>query len=152
MSALIAGKVRNIMCVDSDMMRELQLAARHEMDDTGKPLKVFASKARIKEPTFMSYFKLEGIRAVMPVTALRKLCGVLPESTLSLFLPDGFQIVRSPGAVDYDLLGEKCAQFAALKNEVHCVDSPAQREISDCEEERLTALAAEIAVIAGGQS
>ena len=150
MAAQIAGKVRKIMCDDSDIMRGIQAAVRNEMDRLGMPLKVYASDAGIKDRTFMSYFQHTGERSVMPVTALRNLCGVLPERVLSLFLPDGFQIVRAPGAVDYDLLGQKCAEFAALKNEVHGVNSPGQREISECEQARLDELAAEIAVIAGG--
>lgn len=73
----------------------------------------------------------------MPVSAMRKLVGVIPDELLSLLLPDGRCIVQISPYADYDEFAEGCREFNAEKDRAHHPESPAGREISDCEAHRL---------------
>jgi hypothetical protein len=69
--------------------------------------------------------------------SLIKLFGVIPDSLLSLLLPDGRAIVRVPTDVDFDDVEAACRDFLATKGASHHPDSPDQRDVSSCEEEAL---------------
>ncbi len=85
----------------------------------------------------------------MPVSALVKLIGVIPDELLSLLLPDGHVIVRAPDEIDHDQIAEAMTDWLATKNAAHHPESPAGRDIADCEDEKLRT---KFAVVQGGRN
>lgn len=73
----------------------------------------------------------------MPLSAFNALIGVLPDELLSLLLPEAKAIVSLPEGIDHDEIEDMCADYMATKAKAHHKDSPAGREISDCEREAL---------------
>jgi hypothetical protein len=73
----------------------------------------------------------------MSLSALVRLIGVLPNELLSLLLPEGQAIVAVPDEVDHDQLADAVAEYLAVKNAAHGPESPAGRDISDCEKQKL---------------
>ena len=120
-----------IMRDENTIVRERQLAVRREMDRRGIALKVIALDAGMSYSTLLSYFP--GERDKTPATisgaAIFALCGVLPADLISLLLPDGFQIVRAPEAIDHDELADLASDYLATKNAAHHPDSENGRDI-----------------------
>lgn len=123
----------------SSIVKSRQSTIRRELDRRGVSLKAIGFDAVIPYSTLLSYFPEEGARepAMMPVSVLFKLVGVLPADLVSLLLPDGFAIVRVPEGIDYDDMEKHCRNFLAVKGEAHRADSPDGPSISACEEDRL---------------
>lgn len=103
----------------------------------GLTLKAISIDAGIPYNTVRSYAGSGCATAEMPVSAVRKLAGVIPDELLSLLLPEGRCIVQIPAHMDYDEFAVGCRDFTAEKDRAHHPDSPAGREISDCEAHRL---------------
>lgn len=103
----------------------------------GLTLKAISLDADIPYNTIRSYAGHNGETAEMPVSAMRKLVGVVPDDLLSLLLPDGRAIVRLPDGIDLDEFEDACRDFLDTKGRAHHVDSPCGREISDCERDAL---------------
>jgi hypothetical protein len=123
------------------IIRERQLAIRREMDRRGIALKQVEFDSDIPYATLLSYFPAEGSRepAVIPASAIYKLAEgkALPNDLLSLLLPAGFAIVRIPEGIDHDALCEGFQDYLTEKAKAHRPDSPAGRDIADCERELL---------------
>ena len=51
--------------------------------------------------------------SMMPIDALYKLCGVIPDELLSLLLPEGRCIVTQSDDDDHDGMASRCMDFAA---------------------------------------
>lgn len=100
-------------------------------------LKGISLDSGIPYSTLRSYAGHNGEPAEMPISALYKLIGVIPDELLSLLLPDGRHIVQAPGEIDHDEIERVCRDFLATKGEAHHPDSPAGRDIADCERETL---------------
>lgn len=128
---------------DADnIVRERQKAIRREMDRRGIHIKAVALDGGWENTsTVLSYFPADrdAQPAVMSVASLYRLFNSLPTDLLSLLLPEGHAIVRIPEGVDHDELAEGFADYLATKNAAHHPDSPAGRDISDCEREALNA-------------
>ena len=90
-----------------------------------------------------------GDTAEMPVSALRKLVGVIPGELLSLLLPDGFAIVQVPENIDHDEIASACRAYIDAKDRAHHPESPAGREIAPCEDDELRG---KFAVVTGGKA
>lgn len=73
----------------------------------------------------------------MSLSALVRLIGVLPNELLSLLLPEGQAIVQVPDNIDHDALCEAMQDYLTEKAKTHRPDSPAGRDIADCERETL---------------
>jgi len=124
------------MAADSDIThrtkamqeRIFRLACK---DDT---LKGISLESGIPYSTLRSYAGHSGEPAEMPVSALYKLIGVIPNELLSLLLPEGQRIVTVPENVDHDEIAEAFHDYLATKERAHHPDSPAGREIADCED------------------
>lgn len=99
----------------------------------GLTLKAISLDSGIPVSTLRSYAGTNGSTAEMPVSALYKLVGVIPDELLGLLLPEDRMIVRAPEGLDHDEIEEICADYMATKAKAHHKDSPAGREISDCE-------------------
>lgn len=128
---------------ENSVVRTRQLAVRREMDRRGIAIKAVQFDGGWDHAsTVMSYFpNPEGLKepATMSVAALYRLLasGALPTDLLSLLLPDGFQIVKAPESVDHDEIAEVIQDFLRTKERAHHPDSPAGREISECEDQDL---------------
>lgn len=57
----------------------------------------------------------------------------IPDELLSLLLPEGRQIVKAPEGIDHDDFEDLCREYLQTKSAAHHKDSPAGRELSDCE-------------------
>lgn len=108
---------------ENTIVRERQLAVRREMDRRGIALKVIALDAGMSYSTLLSYFP--GERDKTPAT----ISGAVPAELLSLLLPDGFQIVRAPEAIDHDELALIARDYLATKDAAHHPDSENGRDI-----------------------
>jgi len=115
----------------------------------GLTLKAISLDANIPYNTLRSYAGSNGEVAEMPVSALGKLVGVIPDELLSLLLPDGRVIVQAPENIDHDALSEHLRAWLAEKDHAHHPASEAGREIGPGED---AALRGKFAMIAGARS
>lgn len=121
---------------ETAVIREALFAIRAQLDQRGLHMKVLASKAGVSPSTFLSWFPVPGGAKEPQVPSLSALPGLakaLPADLLSYLVPDGFHIVPDPEGVDYDEFADGCHAYLARKSKAHCPDSPAGRELSDCE-------------------
>ncbi len=81
-------------------------------------------------------------KTTMPATAIDSLTDVIPDELLSLLLPDGRVIFKIPGGIDHDDFAEWCQTYLLEKQKAHHPDSPAGRDIADCEDEALRGVVA----------
>ena len=115
----------------------------------GLTLKAISLDAGIPYNTLRSYAGSGCATAEMPVSALRKLVGVIPDELLSLLLPEGRQIVQAPEYIDHDALSDRLRDWLAEKDHAHHPDSECGREIGPGEDVRLRG---RFAAIAGGKA
>ena len=121
--------------------RVFRLAER----DHGLTLKAIALDSGLGYSTVQTY---ASGHAVMSIASLFCLIGVIPDELLSLLLPDGRQIVRLPDGLDHDAISDLCQDYLRTKEAAHKPDSPAGREIADCEDEALTGKAVRLKAVA----
>jgi hypothetical protein len=100
--------------------------------DCGLTLKAISDKANIPYQNVKLY---AGGHNAMPIVALLKLRGVIPDSLLSLVLaPVDAQIVSTLCADDaHDDFAERCDNVASLVRKARHPDSPEGVEIAECE-------------------
>jgi hypothetical protein len=77
-------------------------------------------------------------KTTMPATAIDSLTDVIPDELLSLLLPDGRAIFKIPQGIDHDDFARWCQEYLLTKQEAHHPNSPAGRDISACEEAKLS--------------
>lgn len=102
--------------------------------DHGLTLKAISLDSGIGYTTIQSY---ASGGSVMSIASLFALVGVIPDELLSLLLPEGRVIVQAPDALDHDDIERACRDFLTAKGEAHHPESPAGRDIADCEREAL---------------
>ena len=100
----------------------------------GLTLKAISLDSGIPYSTLRSYAGNNGETAEMPVSALFRLVGVIPDELLSLMLPEGRAIVQVPADIDHDEVANAMADYLAEKQHAHHPESPAGREIAPCED------------------
>lgn len=103
----------------------------------GLTLKAISLDSEIPYNTLRSYAGSGMATAEMPVSALFRLVGVIPDELLSLLLPEGRQIVQAPEELDHDTLEELARDYLATKGRAHHPESPGGREIAECERAEL---------------
>lgn len=96
----------------------------------GLTLKVIALDSGLGYTTIQTYSRGE---ATMSLPALYRLIGVIDDDLLSLLLPAGRMIVALPDDLDHDAIAEMASDYLRAKAEAHEANSPAGREISECE-------------------
>jgi len=116
-------------CTKATQERIFRIAQRN-----GLTLKAISLDSGIPYSTLRSYAGNNGETAEMPVSALCKLTGVVPDELLSLLLPDGRAIVQVPEDIDHDELATAMTDWLATKNQAHHPESPAGRDIAPCED------------------
>lgn len=135
------------------IIRQRQTDIRREMDRRGIALKAVSFNSGIGYETLQSYFPAPGSRepAQIPGGAVFALCDgeALPADLLSLLVPDGWQIVRAPEAINHDELSEHLVDYLATKQAAHHPDSecgpaigPKERAQLDSKVVQITAAAA----------
>lgn len=75
-------------------------------------------------------------KTTMPVTAVDCLIDVLPDELLSLLFSSR-AVAKIPDEIDHDELAEAVGDYLAEKHAAHHPKSPAGRDISDCERDKL---------------
>lgn len=125
------------------MPRDIDISARQkraqqdmfrEADRRGITVKAIHFDTGISQDTIRSWVRGE---AVMSIAGLFGLVGVIPDDLLSMLLPERHAIVRLPDGIDHDDFEDRCRDFLGTKGHAHHPDSPAGREISDCEKDVL---------------
>lgn len=111
-----------------------------------RPLKAIAIDSGLGYTTVQSH---AGGHACMSLACFNHYIegGVSPE-LLSLLLPDGFQIIKAAEAIDHDELAAKMHDWLQTKSQAHCPNSPAGRELSECEQATLNGKAASLKAVA----
>ena len=121
--------------------RVFRLAAR----DYGLSLQTISTESNIPYNTIRSYAGHNGEQAQMPISALNKLCGVIPDDLLShLTDPGGRQLVLDDDDHDLDILGDHADAIAAEVRRARSPSSPGGTEITDLEEARIRRKAAQL--------
>lgn len=105
----------------------------------GLTLKAIEEGSGIPYSTLRSYAGNNGPTAEMPLSALYKLIGVIPDELLSLVLPDGRMLLEVPNEIDHDTMAALAQDYLIEKARAHHPDSPDGREISPGEDAELSA-------------
>ena len=124
--------------------RIFRLAAR----DHGLTLKAISLDSGVCYSTLRSYAGHNGEPAEMPVSALFKLIGVVPNELLSLLLPEAQAIVTVPTGIDHDELAELAQDYLAAKSKAHHPESEAGRDIGPGEHSALMGKAVALKAVA----
>ncbi len=124
-------------CIISHAVKDAQERIFRIAGKRGLTLKAISLDSGIPYSTLRTYAGHNGPTAEMPVSVIRKLTGVVPDELLSLLLTEDRAIVRVPAEVDHDTLADAFADYLHSKNAAHHPDSPAGREIADCERDML---------------
>ena len=95
----------------------------------GLTLKAISLDAQIPYNTLRNYAGNNGETAEMPVSALNKLVGVIPDELLSLLLPQGRVIVQAPSELDHDTIAPILRDYLSAKDDAHHPESEAGRDI-----------------------
>jgi hypothetical protein len=132
----------------SHSQRETQELLFSVCVERGLSLRAISAKSAIPYSTVRTYAGLNGATAILPIDALYKLVGVVPNELLSLLLPTGFGIFTMPESVDHDEIEAAARDYLATKSAAHRADSPSGRDISTCEESALTRKAAVLKMVA----
>ena len=103
----------------------------------GLTLKAISLDSGIPYSTLRSYAGNNGETAEMPVSALAKLAGVVPDELLSLLLPDGRAIVQVPENIDHDEIAAWAETYSAKKLAAHRHDSECHELIGPTEKAEL---------------
>lgn len=130
-----------ILSSEAETVRQLQGTIRRQLDARGLALKAIAFDSGIGYSTLLTYFPDPASNqkpSAIPTAAVRRLVGIVPADLLSLLLPDGWQIVRAPEAIDHDALCELAMEYVAKKAAAHHPESEMGREIGPNEERDLT--------------
>ena len=122
-------------CTKSTQERIFRIAQRE-----GLTLKAISLDSGIPYSTLRSYAGNNGETAEMPVSALYKLVGVIPDELLSLLLPEGRSIVLVPENVDVDEVADWAEKFGAKKLASHRKDSECEEQIGPNEHAELMGL------------
>jgi hypothetical protein len=147
---LLAGTVNMIVHDEVAIVRQRQLAIRRELDRRHISLKAVSFDSGLPYGTLLSYFPADQHSEPhgLPVAALNRLVGAIPADMLSLLLPDGWQIVRAPENTDHDEVADAMANYLTSKQHAHHPNSPAGRDIADCEDSDLRS---KFCVVVGGR-
>lgn len=128
-----------MLCSETNLVREHQRAIRREMDRRGIALKAVSFDSGIPYSTLCAYFPgnergfAEKKAVELPVGALYRLFGAIPDDLLNILLPDGYAIVRVPAGIDYDDISSACRDFIDAKDQFHHPESEAGRDIGPTE-------------------
>jgi hypothetical protein len=134
------------MTLECDILSAQSRIFRLAERDCGLCLKAISLDSNIPYETLRSYAGHKGAQAMMPVSALCKLVGIIPDELLShIFEPVGRIIDRPSDESDHDYTVANCIDFVARKQKAHTPDSPGGVEIVDVEDKDLRVAKARLA-------
>lgn len=107
--------------------------------DFGLNLTAIHADSGIPYSTLRSYAGHSGEPSEMPVSALVRLIGVIPDHLLSLLLPDGRMIVRVPQELNHDEACDAMQEYLTDKAHAHRPDSECGPAIGPNEDAALRA-------------
>lgn len=142
----MAGKVKRILPDNRTIILDMQKRVFRIACDPrryGLTLNIIATDSGIGYDSLRNY---AAGKTEMPLSALYALGDVLDDKLLTLLQPEGKQLVTVPDGIDFDDFSQHCRNFEAIKAAAHHPDSPAGRDISDCERAKLTTAAAPLKV------
>lgn len=116
--------------------RVFRLAKR----DLGLTLEDISLESGIGVSTLRTYIGTKGEASVMNVATLNKLRSALPDYLLSHILEPSGGVIGDAEDCDFDAYAGDCIRFVARHAEATHPDSPAGRDISDCEARDLKAI------------
>jgi hypothetical protein len=119
-------------CTKATQERIFRIAQRD-----GLTLKAISLDSGIPYSTLRGYAGNNGETAEMPVSALYKLVGVIPDQLLSLLLPEAHAIVRVPDGIDHDAIADWVAHYSAKNLAAHRKDSECEERIGPTEQAEL---------------
>lgn len=128
------------MCLNRKFTDAAKDAQKDVFEACNIARKILAHKTQLSLSTVDKHANGDSVMNIAAFNGYAK-AGVDPE-LLSLLLPDGFQIVRTPEGVNHDDLAAMMHDWLAAKTAAHHPDSPGGREISDCEKTKLNTKAA----------
>jgi transcriptional regulator with XRE-family HTH domain len=99
----------------------------------GLTLKAISLDSGIPYSTLRGYAGHSGEPTEMPISAVAKLVGVIPDELLSLLLPEGRAIVAVPSEIDHDEIERAILDYAATKSEFHRPESECGRDLGPTE-------------------
>jgi hypothetical protein len=139
MRLLMPQPVKRIIMADKRIMQmrdRQQRVFRIASDPTryGLTLKLIAADSGLHYDSVRAYAAGE---TTMPMTAFSALIDVIPDELLSYLVGKDRAIVRVPDAIDHDEIEDACRDYLETKGRAHHKNSPAGRELSDCEREAL---------------
>lgn len=138
MLGLLVRRCNKIMTLERQILKAQSRIFRLAERDHGLTMKVIGLDSGIPYETIRSYAGHKGAQSMMPVSALCKLVGVIPDELLSHMLdPVGRQIVTDDDDHDLDILGEGADELAAEVRRARAPSSPGGVEIVDIEEARI---------------
>lgn len=116
------------MAHDCDISHAVKLAQEtmfRVAAKNGQSLKAISMDSKIPYSTLRTYAGNNGPTSEMPISALRKLTGVLSDELLSLLMVEGVQLLHAPDCIDHDALCEIAEDYVKTKMAAHRADSPA---------------------------
>jgi hypothetical protein len=142
MLSSIAGERNIIMTLEQKILRAQATMFRLALRDFGLTLKSISIDSGIGYEALRTYVGTKGAQSMMPVSALCRLVGVVPDELLSHLLdPVGRQIVHDDDDSELDALGDDADAVAAEIRRARSPNSPGGTEIVDIEEARIRAKA-----------
>jgi hypothetical protein len=121
-------------CTKATQERIFRIAQRD-----GLTLKAISLDSGIPYSTLRSYAGHNGETAEMPVSALYKLVGVIPDELLSLLLPEGRMILAVRQDVDHYEAAKAMHDYLECKDGAHHPDSECGPAIGPGEDQTLRA-------------
>jgi len=117
--------------------KRTQQTVFREAQARGLTLKVIAIDSGLGYTTVQS-------EAAMSLPALVKLIGVIPADLISMLFPDGWQLVPVPEDINHDEFCDLITDYRHMKDDAHRPESPAGRDLSPCELDKLDRKVAQI--------
>ena len=146
MAPPIFTKVNDIMALETDILNAQARIFRLAERDHGLTLKAISLDSGIPYNTLRTYKGHNGAQAMMPVSALCRLVGVIPDELLShMFDPVNRQIVHDDDDGCLDRLGDDADSVATEVRRARSPNSPGGTDIVDIEEARIRAKALRLA-------
>lgn len=123
------------MCLNPNFVEAAKEAQKDVFEDCPIARKVLAHRTDQHNNTVDKHANGDSVMNIASLNAYAQ-AGIDPE-LLSLLLPDGFQIIKTPQGMDHNEIAPIIHDYMQTKSAAHHPDSPAGAEISDCEQRDL---------------
>ncbi|ASK88489.1 hypothetical protein [Sphingorhabdus sp. SMR4y] len=132
------------MCLNRKFVDAAKDAQKDVFEACPIARKILAHKTQLSPSTVDKHANGDSVMNIAAFNGYAK-AGVDPE-LLSLLLPDGFQIVKTPEGINHDELAEVMHEYLKAKSAAHHPESEDGREIGPKERDALNSKIAQIGV------